>query len=44
MRRLCQILNEHDIDTMTLSTFRPGYVVYEDEHQVAAEPFADTET
>jgi len=23
---------------------RPGYVVYEDEHQVIAEPFADTRT
>jgi hypothetical protein len=42
MRELADILHAHGIETEMLSTDRPGYVVYEDAHQVAAEPFNDT--
>jgi hypothetical protein len=44
MHAVCRILNEHGLPTTMLTTDRPGYVVYEDEHQIAAEPFADTVT
>jgi hypothetical protein len=44
MRRMSAILAEHDVAVSVLQTKRPGYVVYEDEHQVAAEPFSDTPT
>jgi len=44
MRRMSSILAEHDVEVHVLQTQRPGYVVYEDEHQVAAEPFSDTPT
>ena|SRR5438045_6539459 len=42
MRGLATILGAHGIPTEMLRTNRPGYVVYEDQHQVAAEPFGDT--
>src|ERR1700730_5006273 len=32
-------LAQHDIQSRMLTTDRPGYIVYEDEFQVAAEPF-----
>jgi hypothetical protein len=38
-RELAAILDAHDIRTEMLTTDRPGYVVYEDEYQVLAEPF-----
>ena len=38
-RELAAILDAHDIRTEMLTTDRPGYVVYEDEFQVLAEPF-----
>ena len=38
-RELAAILEAHDIRTDMLTTDRPGYVVYEDEYQVLAEPF-----
>ncbi len=44
MHQMCRLLNEHGIATEMLTTSRPGYIVYEDEHQVAAEPYAETET
>lgn len=34
----------HGIEVEVLHTERPGYVVYEDEYQVAAEPFTETLT
>ena len=42
MRDLQRILEAHDVSVDVLRTERPGYIVYEDEHQVAAYPFADT--
>ena len=44
MRDLQRILENHDVGVEILRTERPGYIVYEDEHQVAAYPFADTPT
>ena len=44
MRVLAQILDAHGVGVDMLRTERPGYVVYEDEHQVAAEPFGETST
>ena len=44
LRRLAEILQSIGIDVEELRTKRPGYVVYEDEHQVVALPFADTAT
>jgi hypothetical protein len=44
MRMLAEILREHDIVCEVVQTQRPGYIVFEDEYQVAAEPFRDTQT
>lgn len=44
MRTLQAVLKEHGVFADGLRTARPGYVVYEDEHQVLAYPFADTPT
>jgi hypothetical protein len=38
-RELAAVLEAHDIRTAMITTSRPGYVVYEDEYQVVAEPF-----
>jgi hypothetical protein len=42
MRALAAILEGHGFVTQMLRTQRPGYVVYEDDYQVAAVPFRDT--
>lgn len=39
-----QILGEHGIASEMLTCERPGYIVFEDEEQIAAVPFADTRT
>ena len=44
IRAMILILEAHGVAMETLRTQRPGYVVYEDEHQVTAYPFADTPT
>lgn len=44
MHNLCRLLREHGISTEMICSERPGYVVFEDEHQLAAEPFFDTKT
>ncbi|MGJ7541907.1 hypothetical protein [Variovorax sp. LT1R16] len=44
MRELAQVLEAHDVAVDVLQSLRPGYVVYEDDFQVAAEPFVDTPT
>ena len=44
MRGLAEILQAHRIDVEVLRTQRPGYIVYEDMFQVAAEPFRETAT
>lgn len=41
MRDLARILSEKGVAVKELRTGKPGYVVYEDDHQVAAVPFAD---
>jgi hypothetical protein len=43
-RWMCRILNENGIATEMISCARPGYIVFEDEYQVAALPFAETAT
>jgi hypothetical protein len=40
VRMLVAILQNHGISVRMLTTDRVGYVVYEDEHQIVAEPFA----
>ncbi len=42
MERLAEILREHGYTVSRITEHRVGYIVYEDEHQVVAEPFADT--
>ena len=38
-RELAALLEEYGVPTRMLTTDRPGYVVYEDEYQIVAEPF-----
>jgi hypothetical protein len=40
MRAMAQILEAHDVVVEEIRTDRPGYIVYDDEYQVAAEPFS----
>lgn len=42
VRELVAILENHGVHVRTLKAKRVGYVVYEDECQIVAEPFADT--
>ena len=42
MRELAALLEHKDVVVEELRTDRPGYVVYEDEFQVASIPFAET--
>ena len=44
MRDFALILERHGIAVRMIRTDRPGYVLYEDDYQVAAYPFADTPT
>lgn len=39
---LVEILRAHGVAVDLLRTDRPGYIVYEDSYQVAAEPFRET--
>ncbi len=43
-REMTLILEEHGIQTRMITTNKPGYIVYEDEFQIVAEPFSDTNT
>jgi hypothetical protein len=43
-RKVAAILEGHGVCVHMTTTERPGYIIYEDPHQVAAEPFADTQT
>ncbi len=40
VRSLVAILENHGVSVQMLKTDRVGYVTYEDEHQIVAEPFA----
>jgi hypothetical protein len=42
MRELAAILEKYGYRVAEITTDRPGYVVFEDDHQVVAEPFRDT--
>jgi hypothetical protein len=42
MRDYTRVLGENGIQTEVLKTRRPGYIIYEDDYQVVAYPFADT--
>ncbi len=42
LRRMAELLQGLGISVHELRTVRPGYVLYEDDHQVVALPFADT--
>ncbi len=44
MLKLVYLLEAHHCKVHVLTTDRPGYVVYEDAHQIVAEPYADTPT
>ncbi len=43
VRSLVAILQSHGIQVRMLKTERVGYIVYEDEYQVVAESFSDTQ-
>ncbi|MEO1159074.1 MAG: hypothetical protein AAFW74_01300 [Pseudomonadota bacterium] len=43
MRALAVIMSWHGYHTTMIKTARPGYVVYEDDHQIVAEPFSDAQ-
>jgi hypothetical protein len=44
MREMVEILESHSVAVEAITTDRPGYITYEDDYQIAAEPFADTPT
>ncbi len=44
IRELLATLAEYGYTYNQIHTSRPGYIVYEDEHQIVAEPFSDTIT
>ncbi len=43
MRELVTVLGNHGVPVEMLKSDRIGYVVYEDHHQIVAEPFADAD-
>ena len=42
MRELATILEGHGISIEVLQTEKPGYIVYEDNYQITADPFTET--
>jgi hypothetical protein len=42
VRELLVILEHHGVSVRMLKTNRVGYIVYEDEFQIVAQPFSDT--
>ena len=42
VRLLVALLESRGVVVEMITTERPGYVVYEDDFQIIAEPFADT--
>lgn len=42
MWEFVNVLQENEVHVQLIRTRQPGYVVYEDEHQVVAEPFHST--
>lgn len=43
-RKIVAVLKAHGQNVEMITTDRPGYIVYEDDHQIVAKPFAETET
>jgi hypothetical protein len=43
-REVVEILRQHDVVVETILTDRPGFLVYEDDFQIVAEPFSETPT
>ena len=43
MQEMVALLKHHDVPVRMIKTKRPGYVVYEDEFQIVAVPFADSD-
>jgi hypothetical protein len=43
MQEMVALLKHHDVFVRMIRTARPGYVVYEDEFQLVAVPFADSD-
>ena len=43
VREFVAILENHGVNVRMIKSERVGYVVYEDEHQIVAEPFADAD-
>ena len=43
MHEMIVLLKHHDVPVRMIKTTRPGYVVYEDEFQIVAVPFADSD-
>ena len=41
-REMIEILGHHGVVIQAIETERPGYIVYEDDYQIVAEPFSDT--
>lgn len=42
LREIIAVVENHGVAVQMIIAENPGYVVYEDEHQVVAEPFADS--
>ena len=42
LREIVSILDGHDLPIRMIKSPKPGYIVYEDEYQVAAVPFRST--
>ena len=42
MQEMAALLKSHGLPVQMIKTDRPGYVVYEDEFQIVAVPFADS--
>jgi hypothetical protein len=44
MHEIIAILREHDVAVEIIRSVRPGYIVYEDDVQISAQPFRETAT
>ena len=43
-REVVELLRQHDVVVETILTDRPGFLVFEDDFQILAEPFCETPT
>jgi hypothetical protein len=42
IREMAALLERHDVAVQMITSTRPGYIVYEDDFQIVAAPFADS--